>query len=596
MSERREIRITVPALTRVEGEGALDLTIKDGRIADLKLSIYEPPRYFEKFLEGREPAEVPDIVARICGICPVAYQMSAVQALEQIAGFTPSEDLKKLRRIMYCGEWIQSHALHIHLLAAPDFLGCNSVTELAQTHAAEVRRGLLLQSLGNELIALFGGRSVHPVGMKIGGFHRVPPMTERAALQAKIEAALPDAAELVRWCASLPMPDDDQAFVSVSLRHPSDYPITEGRLVSDAGLDIAITDFPQHFAEHHVPHSTALHALLHGEPYLVGPLARLNLNLDRLPATTRALLDETGIDFPSRNMFHSLLARALEIHLALTEAARLLALPDSGPAQPAPEPPLPASTGFGCSEAPRGILWHRYDTDAQGLIAKAVIVPPTSQNQPRIEQDLRLSLEHLGLERDADSLRLHAETVIRNYDPCISCATHFLDLNLVRDDTPATRQPECRPLRLLGAGSAVGPDSLAPRLISALRADPELQPYLADGRLELLASIQPLRDALNLPRDGYRLVVLDSLMAAPTDGLRHLHLNAATQPAGWSSHQLSLGDLAALQPLLPAAGDIEVLAVPLPRSAPDDEPPVNERHYLQLQRWLLTQLDALPSP
>jgi len=589
MSERREIRITVPALTRVEGEGALDLHIKDGRIADLKLSIYEPPRYFEKFLEGREPAEVPDIVARICGICPVAYQMSAVQAIEQIAAFTPSEDLKKLRRIMYCGEWIQSHALHIHLLAAPDFLGCNSVTELAQTHAAEVRRGLMLQSLGNELIALFGGRSVHPVGMKIGGFHRVPPMTERAALQARIDTALPAAAELVRWCASLPMPDDDQAFVSVSLRHPTDYPITEGRLVSDAGLDIAIADYEQHFAEHHVPHSTALHALLDGQPYLVGPLARLNLNLDRLPATTRALLDETGIPFPSRNMFHSLLARALEIHLALTEAARLLALPDSGPAQATPDVPLPAGTGFGCSEAPRGILWHRYDTDAAGLISRAVIVPPTSQNQPRIEQDLRLSLEHLGLERDADSLRLHAETVIRNYDPCISCATHFLHLNLVRDAAPQPTSDR-RPLLLIGAGSAHGPDSQAPRLVAALQREPALQPYLADGRLQLLTSLQPVRDGLLADGDAQRLVVLDTLPGSATDAIpRQLRLSGSTPGLGWSSHQLSLPQLGELRALLGEQRPLELLGLPAANTREPDDAAAGAQVSAVLD-WLLGEL------
>ena len=592
VSEQREIRITVPALTRVEGEGALDLHIQDGCITDLKLSIYEPPRYFEKLLEGREPAEVPDIVARICGICPVAYQMSAVQALEQIAGFAPSATLRRLRRIMYCGEWIQSHALHIHLLAAPDFLGCSSVTELAASHPAEVHRGLRLQSLGNELIALFGGRSVHPVGVKIGGFHRIPTMEERVALQAKIEAALPKAAELLRWCASLPLPDDAQDFVCVSLRHPDDYPITEGHLVSDAGLDIPITAFERHFAEHQVPHSTALHALLNGQPYLVGPLARLNLNLDRLPAATAALLDETGITFPSRNMFHSLLARAVEIHLAMTEAARLLAMPDETDDTPAPPATLPAGSGFGCSEAPRGILWHRYDVDHAGLIAAARIVPPTSQNQPRIEQDLRQSLESLGLARDSDSLRLHAEQVIRNYDPCISCATHFLRLNLVRDTTHG--QADHRPLLLLGAGSAMGPDSLAPRLVAALNQEPALLPYLTDGRLRLLGSLQPLRDSLQALPAGYRLVILDTLQDDPAPPaqapLRHLQLDTAPQPLGWSSHGLSLPHLAELLALLPADACPELLTIPLP-TAGNGDPDADAAPWLtRLSDWLLQQL------
>lgn len=587
MSERREIRVNVPALTRVEGEGALNLHISDGRISALQLAIYEPPRYFEKFLEGREPTEVPDIVARICGICPVAYQMSAVQALEQIAGFTASEELGRLRRIMYCGEWIQSHALHIHLLAAPDFLGCSSVTELAKTHAAEVRRGLMLQSLGNELIALFGGRSVHPVGVKVGGFHRLPTTDERQALAQKIEAALAEAAALVHWCASLPMPDDEQDFVSVSLRHPRDYPITEGRLVSDHGLDIDIADFEQHFAEHQVPHSTALHALLGGQPYLVGPLARLNLNLDRLPDSTRALLDESGVHFPSRNMFHSLLARALEIHLALTEAARLLALP----ADEAPDTatsPLPAGSGFGCTEAPRGILWHRYDTDERGLIAKAVIVPPTSQNQARIEQDLRTSLEHLGLERDADTLRLHAETVIRNYDPCISCATHFLDLRLLHEGTPGTQQ-NTQKLILIGAGSAKGPDELGPTVIRRLQDMPELAELQARGRLRLIPSLQPLRDGLAVLSEADRVVIVD---LAPDhqvsdDPLQPVRVNGDAQAIGWHTHTLSIGHLAELQALFtPGRPTVEVLPLA------DDRPAALAN---RVRDWLLTTLRTAPS-
>jgi coenzyme F420-reducing hydrogenase alpha subunit len=588
MSERREIRIQVPALTRVEGEGALDLHIADGRILDLKLAIYEPPRYFEKLLEGREPAEVPDIVARICGICPVAYQMSAIQALEQIAGFTPPGELRRLRRIMYCGEWLQSHALHIHLLAAPDFLGCSSVTELAKSHAAEVRRGLMLQALGNDLIALFGGRSVHPVGVKIGGFHRVPCADERAALKARVEAALPEAAELVRWCTGLAVPDDEQDFVSVSLRHPTDYPITEGRLVSDAGLDIGIEDFERHFQEHHIPHSTALHALLDGRPYLTGPLARLNLNLDRLPASTRALLDETGTTFPSRNMFHSMLARAVEIHLALTEAAELLGQPAGPPAgSPFPQT-LPAGTGYGCTEAPRGILWHRYDTGEDGLISAARIVPPTSQNQARIEEDLRQSLTHFGLDRDDDSLRLHAETVVRNYDPCISCATHFLDLRLVRDGSLRGHAAGLRPLVLIGAGSALGEDSLGPRLVRRLQQDPALAAFREGGRLQLIPSLQPLRDGLPALSDNARVVIADLLPDRPHSGMptQGLQLTGSAQPLAWHSHGLSIPQLAELQAAQPGLpGSVEILPLP-PTPGEDGLASLSA----EVRDWLLSQL------
>ena len=431
MSEERRIHIEVPVLARVEGEGALDLRIENGRIEHLQLRIFEPPRYFEKFLEGRAWHEVPDVVARICGICPVAYQMSAVQALEDIFGYEPDEWVRAMRRVMYCGEWIQSHALHIHLLALPDFFGCNSVVELARKEDAVVRRGFRLQALGNDLIALFGGRSVHPVGVCVGGFHRAPAAEQIAELLPRLQAGVADAAELVRWCASITMPDDRQAFISVALRAETEYAMGEGRVVSSSGLELARQDYDTRFQESHVAHSTALYSHLEGQPYLVGPLARLNLNPDRLPASTRALLADSGLRLPSTNMFHSLLARALELHLALEEALRLLASPPAFRAARQPVTPR-AGIGYGATEAPRGLLWHRYETAADGSILNARIVPPTSQNQARMEEDLKQSLEAFGLDQPEEAIRLRGETVIRNYDPCISCATHFLRLRVQR--------------------------------------------------------------------------------------------------------------------------------------------------------------------
>ena len=432
MSQRRNININVPVLTRVEGEGALQLQIKNGAIDDLQLRIYEPPRLFEKMLAGREPNEAIDMVARICGICPVAYQMTAVQAFESLFEVSVTPWVNTMRRVFYCGEWLQSHALHIHMLAAPDFLGYSSIIEMAKDHAAIVRRGLRLQTLGNDLIALFGARSVHPVGVQVGGFYRAPDPEDIAALQTRLQAAKQDAEELIRWTTCLPFPENQQDFVSVCLRHPAEYPITAGHIVSSAGLEIECSDYLDYIHEHQVPHSTALHALLQGKPYLVGPLARINLNNDHLPAVLHDLLKEAGISFPSQNMFHSIVARALEIWLAIDEASRLL----QGyikPAETAVNWQPATGTGIAATEAPRGLLWHQYQIDIDGRIQSARIIPPTSQNQARIEEDLRNSLELFGLEQNDDALRLHGETVIRNYDPCISCATHFLRLDMKRD-------------------------------------------------------------------------------------------------------------------------------------------------------------------
>ena len=426
------IKINIPILTRVEGEGALDLTIEDQQITNLNLRIYEPPRYFEKFLEGRNYYDVPDTVARICGICPVAYQMSASHAIESIFDVEITPWIRAMRRLFYCGEWLQSHSLHIHLLAAPDFLGFNSAIEMSAKYGDEVRRGLKLQALGNDLIALFGARSVHPVGAKIGGFSKAPDQKKVDALLERVTDAKQDAVDLIHWLDTLELPDDDQDFISVALHHDDEYPLNKGRIISDHGLDIPISKFEKHFKEMHVDHSTALHCLLDGKPYLVGPLARVNLNAAQLPDDTKAIMHSLKTRFPSKNMFHSIVARAIEIHFSLVEAEELLVNYEYTD-EPCMTFKPKKGTGYGCTEAPRGILWHRYDMDKHGCVKKAIIVPPTSQNQPRIEQDLQNSLIKFGLDNDKKDLQLHAEKVIRNYDPCISCATHFLDLNLIRD-------------------------------------------------------------------------------------------------------------------------------------------------------------------
>ncbi len=279
--QNRSVAIHVPVLARVEGEGALDLRIEDGDIRQLRLRIFEPPRYFEKFVEGRSYTEIPDMVARICGICPVAYQVTAAQAFEKLFGVELSPWAQAMRRVFYCGEWIQSHA--------PDFFGCGNAIELAKIAPEEVRRGLAIQGLGNELMDLFGARSVHPVGVRIGGFHGAPSAARIRDMRDRLRAALPEAEAMVRWAAAIPLPPDDQDFVSVGMRRSDLYAIETGDIAVSDGNLVTAADFDAHFAERHVPHSTALFSTYHGQPYLVGPLARLNLNADRLPADIRAL-------------------------------------------------------------------------------------------------------------------------------------------------------------------------------------------------------------------------------------------------------------------------------------------------------------------
>ena len=428
-----KLSLNIPILARVEGEGALELKLKNNHIESLKLKIYEPPRLFEKFLEGRSYEELLDIVARICGICPVAYQMSTAYAIEQCFNLTPDPWVRSMRRVFYSGEWIESHSLHIHLLALPDFLGFDSAAEMAKKYSEEVRRGLRLQAYGNELIKLFGKRSVHPVGACIGGFYHAPSQQQIAHLIQQGEERVEDCKALITWLATITLPDNSQDFTSVSLYHPNEYPMCEGNIVSDQGLNIAKHEFGHYFKEYQVPYSNALHCKLQGKPYLVGPLARVNNCFGHLPVDIQLLLQEMGIVFPSKNMSQSILARAIEIYYGVLESLRILkayTIPHTSYTHFTPQ----AGEGFGCTEAPRGLLWHSLDLDDQYKIKHIRIVPPTSQNQARIEEDLYEALQKFGLHKPLQELRSFAEMVIRNYDPCISCSTHFLNLKVEQND------------------------------------------------------------------------------------------------------------------------------------------------------------------
>jgi sulfhydrogenase subunit alpha len=424
-----ERTITVGLLARVEGEGALRVVVRNGEVRDVELRIFEPPRFFEAFLRGRHVDEVPDLVARICGICPVAYQMSAVHALERIFDVRVDGALRDLRRLLYCGEWIESHALHLYLLQAPDFLGYESGIAMAQDHRDAVTRGLRLKKAGNRIIEMLGGRSVHPVSVKVGGFSRVPRRAELAALRDELAWARDAAVETVRWVAGFDFPELTQDYTFVALAPAEEYPFNEGPIVSNRGLRIDAGEFASRVAEQQVPYSTALHSTLDGAAYLAGPLARLGLNHERLTPVARESLAATGLALPLSNPFHGIVARAVEILVAVEEALRLIAQYDPPPA-PAVEVRVRAGTGAACTEAPRGVLYHRYVVDADGLIREARIVPPTAQNQKRIEDDLRAFVPRV-LALDHAAAALACEKVIRCYDPCISCATHFLRLEVV---------------------------------------------------------------------------------------------------------------------------------------------------------------------
>lgn len=423
----------VKALSRVEGEGGLFVQLDGDRVAHVALNIYEPPRFFESFLRGREIHEVTDITARICGICPVAYQMSAAHALEKALGIGVTPEIRRLRRLLYCGEWIESHSLHIHLLHAPDFLGYESGIRMAADHRQIVERGLRLKKIGNALLEILGGRAIHPINVTVGGFYRAPKPRDLKALLPDLQWGLEASIEVLRLVSKFDFPDLGMDYECVCLQNPHEYPMNEGRVVATSGLNVPVEDYEQHFQERHLRQSTALHSvkLPEARSYLVGPLARINLCFDQLAPIAKREAESCGLDWPSQNNFHSIVARAVEMIDAFEEA---LAIVRDYQAVLAPcRVPYEPTPGCGChaTEAPRGLLYHRYRIGDDGLIAEARIVPPTSQNQGQIEQDLRAYVPRvLGLDDAGATLR--CERLIRNYDPCISCATHFLTLNVQR--------------------------------------------------------------------------------------------------------------------------------------------------------------------
>ena len=429
--DERRRTVSVQGLARVEGEGSLRVEVRDGRVEDVELRIFEPPRFFEAFLRGRRATEAPDLTARICGICPVAYQMSACAAVEDALGISVDRGIADLRRLLYCGEWMQSHSLHVHMLHAPDFLGCQDAVEMAQKHRPAFERGLAMKKMGNRIMEAIGGRAIHPVNVKVGGFYRAPSRAEVATLAGPLTETLDLALATVEWVAGFDFPDVQGDYRFVALRDPGRYPLESGRVASSDGLDTTPAGFADLVVEEHVARSTALQARLENRlEYLTGPRARYALNSAELPDVAARAAARAGLGPTCTNPFQSIIVRAVEIVFACHEALALVERYEP-PDPPSAAVPPGGGMGTGATEAPRGLLFHRYRIDPEGSITAAQIVPPTSQNQITIESDIRRTVQaSLGL--SDDELTWRSEQAVRNHDPCISCATHFLDLTVIR--------------------------------------------------------------------------------------------------------------------------------------------------------------------
>ncbi len=429
--KNKEREIKFDYIARVEGEGSFYVKMNGDKVEQSLLKIFEPPRFFEGFLEGRSFREVPDITARICGICPVAYQMSSVHALEKICDFTIHPTVRELRRLLYCGEWIESHTLHTFMLHAPDFLGYPDAIAMAKDHREWVEKALFLKKSGNDIVNILGGREIHPINVKLGGFYRYPQKQDFAELKTRLEKSKEIAYDAAIWMSGLDFPEFDRNYELLSLMHPEEYPMNEGRLVSNKGLDIDVSEYEEHFTEEHMEYSTTLHTKLDQSKIVhTGPLARFVLNFDKFPTDVQKLAEKINLSPDCKNPFKSLLVRMVEVFYACGEAIRIIENYESPKNIIDDFQPI-AGKACAVTEAPRGVLFHRYEMDETGIIKNARIVAPTSHNQIIIEEDLRELVEKYH-ELDDEKLTYICEQSIRNYDPCISCSTHFLDLKIER--------------------------------------------------------------------------------------------------------------------------------------------------------------------
>jgi sulfhydrogenase subunit alpha len=408
-----DLDVDVRNLTRVEGEGSLHLRVREGAVESAKLEIFEAPRYFERLVVGRSMDEVIDIVARICGICPVAYQMTAVHAAEAAFGIEVDPATVALRRLLYCGEWIESHALHIYLLHLPDLLGYPSALDLAQHDRTTVEGGLRLK-----------------VSVRVGGFSRVIRRDEIHSLRADLVEALDLAEATIELVAGLRPPSFRREARLVALRDAAGYPMNHGRIVSNDGLDIPATAWQTMFEERQVAWSHALQATgRDGQPYLLGPSSRVTLDADLLHPRAVSALERLDLgDRIAHEPNWSIAARAVELVHAVAEAIDIVDAYEQPAHAIVPWTPR-AGIAAWATEAPRGMLFQRFALDDGGRVQTARIVPPTSQNQAAIEADLALFAPTI-LDRPKDEITHLLEQLIRSYDPCISCATHFLDVRV----------------------------------------------------------------------------------------------------------------------------------------------------------------------
>jgi coenzyme F420-reducing hydrogenase alpha subunit len=421
----RPSQLKVDYLTRVEGEGGIELDLDEHRcLLDARVTIFEPPRFFEGIVRGRRCEEIADIIARICGLCPVTYQLGTLAALERILEVEVSRQVRLLRKVFILSQYLGSHGLHVFFLALPDYLGYDNIFEMAGEHRDLVNRGLRLKKLGNDITSFLGAREVHPVTAVIGGFTKLPPRSRLDDLIIQLKARQEDAQAALEFVAALPRPAWVGGRVFGALSHPAEYGLDEGNWCTNDGRSLPADEFADCVEEYQVPYSNSLRCRLkNGSYYMVGPLARVNLNFEQLSNEARRAASRLNLNLPDYNPFDSIVARLLEIVHAIEMCINYLT--EIEVHEESPCYVCRAGAAASLIEAPRGTLYHRFRIDDRGFVQEANIIAPTTQNLSRIEQDLKELVPQIACERDEQIARA-CEVAVRNYDPCISCATHCI--------------------------------------------------------------------------------------------------------------------------------------------------------------------------
>jgi sulfhydrogenase subunit alpha len=419
------VNVNVHHLTRVEGHGNIVVDVKNGELVKCELQIVEAPRFFEAMLRGRPYYEASHITSRICGICATGHATASLRATENALGVEISEQTALLRKLVFHGEIIDSHVLHVYMLVAPDFFGVGSVLPLAASHPEVVKRALRIKKLSGDLCAMVSGRHTHPIAMTVGGFTHLPTIAEMLAMRERLVAAREDMDETIALFKTLPWPQFERETEYVSLKKDDEYAFIDGVVATTDGFTYELGDYRKVTNETCVPHSTAKHTKHNRESYMVGALARFNNNYEQLHPRAKAAAEDLGMKPLVTNSFLNSAAQAIEIVHCIDE------LVDRGlEEEPLYEFQGKGGEGVGSCDVPRGILFHNYVIDDEGLVQNANCIIPTNQNYANMEADMRALVPQI-LDQPQEKITHMMEMLIRAYDPCISCSAHLLNVEFV---------------------------------------------------------------------------------------------------------------------------------------------------------------------